>query len=138
MTWTAVIWIGALVTSSTALGLLWRWRTGRARSIPARTLDLPGVTWGTAATLLQFSTPICAGCPPTRRILGGIAAETPGVRHEEIDLGARPELAARFHILQTPTTFVVDDAGVVRARIGGAPRPDVVRAALAPVLTRSA
>jgi hypothetical protein len=142
MTWAAVVWLGTLVAFSCALGLLWRWRTGRARTpsearMPADILGLGDTTWGATATLPQFSTPICAGCPPTRRLLGVIAAEHAGVRHTEIDLTVHPDLATRLHILQTPTTFVVDGAGSVRARIGGAPRPDVVRAALAPLLAGS-
>jgi thioredoxin-like negative regulator of GroEL len=134
MTWDAVIWIGALLALSSALGLLWKSRTGRARPTPATRVDLAEVPAHARATLLQFSTAICSACPPTRRLLGSIAAETPGVHHVDINLSERPELATQFGILQTPTTFVLDAAGVVRARIGGAPRPQVVRDALRPLL----
>jgi hypothetical protein len=52
------------------------------------------------------------------------------VRHIEIDVADRPDLAAKFNVLQTPTTLILDARGAVRARIGGAVRRDVVEAEL--------
>ena len=46
----------------------------------------------------------------------------------------RPELAARYRVLQTPTTLILDSDGAVRARIGGAVRRDLVIAELDRVL----
>jgi hypothetical protein len=143
MSWDAVIWIATLLVVSTGLGLLWKASTGRARSGRARSshaipLDLADVPAGSQATLLQFSTAMCSACPPTRRLLGSIAAQTHGVQHVEINLTDRPELATRFAIFQTPTTLVVDAAGVVRTRISGAPRPEVVHAVLRPLLSTPA
>jgi thioredoxin-related protein len=46
----------------------------------------------------------------------------------------RPELAARYRVLQTPTTLILDRDGAVRARIGGAVRRDLVIAELDRVL----
>ena len=88
------------------------------------------------ATLVQFSTEFCSRCPGAARLLAGIAGETPGVGHVEVDLTHRAGLADRFHVTQTPTTLVVDADGIVRVRIGGAPRADVVRAELDQVLGR--
>lgn len=133
-----MIWIGALLALSTALGLFWTSRTGRARSTPAQTIGLAEIPSGADATLLQFSTAICSLCPPTRRLLSSIAADTRGVQHVEINLTDQPELAARFGIMQTPTTFVLDAAGVLRARIGGAPRPEAVRDVLRLLLNQPA
>jgi hypothetical protein len=67
-------------------------------------------------------------------MLGAIATETAGVQHIDLDLTHRPDLASQFSILQTPTTLILDARGVVRARIGGAPRRDEVRAALSLIL----
>jgi thiol-disulfide isomerase/thioredoxin len=130
----AAILIG-LVAASTALGLLWRARTGRVRAANGATVNLPEVPLTARATLLQFSTEVCAPCVPTRRILGEIASQTDGVAHVDLDLTHRPDLAARFNVLQTPTTLILDGAGVIRARIGGAPRLADVRAALDAVLS---
>lgn len=121
----------ALIAVATVLGLWLRSRTGRVRqtrpapdavAISPADVGADG-PFGTSATLLQFSTEFCSGCPQTRRLLGRIAAETPGVAHLDVDLTHRPDLARRFAVLQTPTTLVLDSRGVVRARIGGAPAP---------------
>ena len=56
------------------------------------------------------------------------------VRHVEVDIADRPDLAAQFNVLQTPTTLILDAAGSVRARIGGAVRRDTVVAELERVL----
>jgi len=123
-----------LVALATALGLLWKAQTGRVRPIDGAQI-ISGVDvaaeLGATATLLQFSSEVCAPCVSTHRVLDGVAAETAGVAHVEIDIVKHPDLVSRFNILQTPTTLVLDERGVVRARIGGAARPDSVRAELA-------
>src|ERR1700709_2562026 len=123
-----------LVAFATALGLVWKNRTGRLRTVAGGRVQLPEVPLAGRATLLQFSTEVCAPCVPTRRVLGQIAESTDGVRHVDLDLTHRPALAERFNVLQTPTTLILDRAGVIRARIGGAPRQADVRAALADIL----
>jgi thiol-disulfide isomerase/thioredoxin len=119
-----------LVALATVLGLVWRSRTGRVRIGDGNLVRLPEVPLAGRATLLQFSTEVCAPCVPTRRVLGQIADSTDGVSHVDLDLTHRPDLAARFNVLQTPTTLILDRTGAIRARIGGAPRPLEVRALL--------
>jgi thiol-disulfide isomerase/thioredoxin len=126
-----------LVAFATVLGIVWKTRTGRVRTARAsdgNAVDLPEVPLAGRATLLQFSTEVCAPCVPTRRVLGQIADSTDGVSHVDLDLTHRPDIAARFNVLQTPTTLILDRAGVIRARIGGAPRQADVRAALESIL----
>ncbi len=123
-----------LVALSTVLGLVWKNRTGRVRSLDGDVVRLPEVPLDGRATLLQFSTEVCAPCVPTRRVLGQIAASTEGVNHIDLDLTHRPDIAAQFNVLQTPTTLILDRSGVIRARIGGAPRQADVRAALDTIL----
>ena len=126
--------LAGLVALATALGLLWRAQNGRVRvtsgaaSISERDV---AATLGTTATLLQFSSEVCAPCVTTHRVLGDVAAQATGVTHVAVDVATRPDLVSRFNILQTPTTLVLDDRGIVRARIGGAARADTVRAELA-------
>ena len=91
----------------------------------------PDVAFGDRATLLQFSTEFCSTCPATRRRLGQLAEQYDDVSHVDVDLTHRGDLANRFRILQTPTTFILDRHGRITARIGGAPRPGVVEAELA-------
>ena len=81
---------------------------------------------GEVATLLQFSTELCARCPGVHRTLAAIAADHEGVRHLDVDLTHRPDIAKHFHVLQTPTTLVLDGDGVVRTRFGGVPSRDVL------------
>ena len=118
-----------LVVVATALGLLWRASQGRVRAASGK---VRGIELGGHATLLQLSSEVCAPCRATARVLGAITTE--GVRHVEIDIADRPDLATLFNVLQTPTTLILDSAGAVRARIGGAVRRDVVEAELLRVL----
>jgi len=142
--------VAGILAVPTVLGLLLRSRTGRARVVTSKVRDATTVAdladreaFGTAATLLQFSTPTCARCPATARQLDAVAASkstttTHGparVRRLEIDLAERPELARRFDVMQTPTVLLVDGTQTVRARFGGPPRQPELIAALDAVLT---
>lgn len=132
MHWSAALLVAlALLGAATALGFVLRARSGRVVvscgdredvSTAAAALGVEPAAFGERATLVQFSTALCSRCPGTARQLGALAAGTEGVRHLEIDLTDERELAARFAVLQTPTTLVYDGAGRQRARIGGPPR----------------
>lgn len=138
-------WLPALIAGiglpavATVIGLVWRARTGRLRETAptaardashetdAAALDLGPGTLGPAATLVQFSTEYCSRCPSTARQLSAVARDYDGVRHVEVDLTHRADLADRFRVLQTPTTLILDARGLPSARIGGVPRLDAVR-----------
>lgn len=122
-----------LVALATVLGLIWRAANGRVSAGDHSLVRLPELP-DAPVTLLQFSTGVCAPCVPTRALLALIAAESDRVQHVDLDLTERPELATRFRVLQTPTTFVLDSRGAIRARIGGAPRAGEVRAAVEEIL----
>lgn len=123
----------ALVALSGALGLLWRSTTGRIR--PSRgTLALAGIDGG-SVTLLQLSTAMCSPCVGVHRLLSTIASERDDVRHVNIDLTDRPDLASRLNILQTPTTLILDARGTIHARIGGTPTRSALSAELERVLS---
>lgn len=66
-------------------------------------------------------------------MLGTFASDHDGLRHVEVDLTHRPDLSARYKVLQTPTTFVVDGSGAVRARFHGVPHRHALTEALASV-----
>ncbi|MBX3097983.1 MAG: thioredoxin family protein [Salinibacterium sp.] len=129
-----------LVVASTALGFAWRTGQGRIRHTDGRAIvrvtDIPGVKrFARGVTLLQFSTEVCAPCGVTRVVLADVASGRRDVRHVDLDLTHRPDLAMRFNIMQTPTTLILDNKGVVRARIGGAPRRDALTRELDRILT---
>ena len=104
----------------------------------AASSSIDGVPLGERATLLQFSTEVCAPCRATARVLGELADSTDAVAHVDLDVTHRPDLAARYRVLQTPTTLILDRDGAVRARIGGAVRRDLVVAELDRVLHEAA
>lgn len=125
----ALALVAALVAGATALGFVWRSRQGRIRKTTgADAVTIDGVDLG-SVTLLQFSSEFCAPCRATARVLDDLAQEH-GIAHVELDVAERPELAARFGILQTPTTLVLDGTGRIRARIGGAVRREQLSAEL--------
>ena len=99
---------------------------GRVRKVSGREVvrakEIGVTALGSKATLLQFSTEVCAPCRATARVLDRARrASTSRVEHVDLDITHRPDLAARFSVLQTPTTLILDRDGTVRARIGGAP-----------------
>jgi thiol-disulfide isomerase/thioredoxin len=131
---TVAIVLAGLVLAATLLGVLHRATQGRARIGDSRIVSIEGVSLGGRATLLQFSTEVCAPCKSTARVLDDLAARTADVAHVDLDVTHRPDLASRYRVLQTPTTLILDRDGAVRARIGGAVRRDVVVAELDKVL----
>jgi thiol-disulfide isomerase/thioredoxin len=142
--------VAALAVAS-ALGLVLRRRSGRFRAggvrpsasgardgaVPRADVlteaDLGGPL-GEQATLVQFSTPFCAPCRPTRQILGQVAGMVDGVSHIEVDAAERLDLARRLRINSTPTVLVLGPDGAVAKRAVGVPRQADVIAALGSVI----
>ena len=83
--------------------------------------------------LLQLSSQFCAECRASRSVLTDVASEHPGVTVREVDVAVRPELVRLLGIRRTPTTLVVDPAGVELARIVGVPRRSDLLGTLAPL-----
>ena len=139
---TGFVLLLAVLAASTAFGLVWRGRTGRLRVATAH--DAPvldavalgrlGVVAGARATLVQFSSAFCAPCRATRRILGEVAGMVDGVAYAEVDAEQHLELTRALHILRTPTTLVLDQAGRIVVRASGQPRKADVVAALGRVV----
>ena len=126
----ALVIVAALLAATVVLGLVWRRRQGRARTVDSgETVDprvLESGPLGEAATLVQFSTEMCTRCPGVHRMLSAVADDRIGVRHIDVDLTHRPDLAKRFRVLQTPTTLLLDGTGLTVRRFGGPPtRADV-------------
>lgn len=101
---------------------------------PAASSVLIGTPWesdlGTSFTLLQFSSAFCAPCRATRRILEDVSGLVPGVEHIEVDAEQHLDVVRRLGISRTPTTLVLDAAGVEVTRATGAPTKQQVLAAL--------
>jgi len=78
-----------------------------------------GAPLGAQATLVQFSTEVCAYCGPTRELLTAVARERDGVSFIEIDAAERMDLTRRLHVLSTPTVLVLDADGGIASRASG-------------------
>ena len=81
--------------------------------------------------LLQLSSPVCTPCRQTAGMLGELAADRPTVRHVEIDVADRPDVARELSVMRTPTTIGFDRDGRELLRVSGVPRRTELDAALA-------
>jgi thiol-disulfide isomerase/thioredoxin len=130
---TAAALTAALVLVAVAAGVVSRMRAGRKRRVTVGDVVASDVNLdalGPVATVVQFSTEFCARCPGVKRALTGAVADEAGVEYTDVDLTHRPDLAAQFRVLQTPTVLVVDPAGNVAARFAGTVPLAAVRAEL--------
>ena len=126
-----------LLLLATIGGLIWKATTGRAKLIKdGLQIDLanlgavkdgkPVTAFGEHTTFLQFSSETCATCKQTAKLFEELEKTSHGVLHIEVDLTHRLDLAEKFGILQTPTTLVLDSKGIVKSRIGGAPKQSTI------------
>jgi len=118
-----------VLAAASAAGLALRQRQGRfhqrtpgydqpssADALSAADLGAP---LGARATLVQFSTEVCAYCGPTRALLTEVAMERDGVSFVEIDAAERMDLTRRLRVLSTPTVLVLDALGAITSRASG-------------------
>jgi hypothetical protein len=132
---TRLLIVTGLVIAAGLIGAIWlilRGRVKRKRFVEHFDLAEIGLgsgvgdgsvmSLGESATLVLFSTEFCAICPGVERAYLESLATRPWAKLIKVDLTNRNDLAVRFHILQTPTTFVLDGRSAVAARIGGAPK----------------
>lgn len=138
----ATLVLAALLAVTMGVGAWLRWQQNRPRRVdPDEVVEpqrLGADALGERATLLQFSTEMCGRCPAVHRTLGAIAEGHEGVLHLDVDLTHRPDIAKHFHVLQTPTTLILDRDGVVQTRFGGTPSRSAVELELARVTAEGA
>jgi thiol-disulfide isomerase/thioredoxin len=146
-----LIAVVVVLAAASAVGFAMRRRQGRFHSPVVRTeaadsgrptpsaaalsaADL-GAPLGTQATLVQFSTEVCAYCGPTRELLAEVAGENDGVAFVEIDAAERMDLTMRLHVLSTPTVLVLDAVGGISSRASGPLRKADLLTAVGAVLS---
>ncbi len=148
---TGLIALIAVLVAATAVGLWYLRVNGRLKEVsrdqvsrdPAVALSEAltpaqlGGPLGERATLVAFSSSFCQPCRATRQILVGIADEVRGVNYIEIDAESNLDLVRRLHVRRTPTTLVLDAAGLIRHRAAGQPRKADVVAALGVAISKS-
>lgn len=93
-----------------------------------------GAALGAQATLVQFSTEVCAYCGPARELLTEVARDRDGVAFVEIDAAERMDLTRRLHVLSTPTVLVLDALGRITSRASGPLRKRELLTAVGAVL----
>jgi thiol-disulfide isomerase/thioredoxin len=145
-----------VLAAASAAGFAMRQRQGRFRDAGSKSTPLPrtdaadsgpspssgsvlsaadlGAPLGTQATLVQFSTEVCAYCGPTRKLLTEVAGERDGIAFVEIDAAQRMDLTRRLRVLSTPTVLVLDASGGITSRASGPMRKADVLAAVGQVL----
>jgi len=144
--------LAVVLAAASAVGFAMRRRQGRFHSPVVRTeavdsgrpassaavlsaADL-GAPLGAQATLVQFSTQVCAYCGPTRELLTEVAREKDGVAFVEIDAAERMDLTMRLHVLSTPTVLVLDALGGISSRASGPLRKADLLTAVGAVISR--
>lgn len=141
-----IIVLVVVLAVATAAGFAMRSRQGRFQAAQAPAADTYaavggslsaadlGAPLGERATLVQFSTEVCAYCPAARRLLTEAAAQRDGVEFVEIDAAHQMDLTRRLHVMATPTVLVLDPRGGIASRSSGPQRKADIGAALAGVL----
>ncbi|MBP6042987.1 MAG: thioredoxin family protein [Rhodoluna sp.] len=135
---TRVLIVAAVVLLAIGLGFLWKATTGRAKRVNAgEQIDLkllgaskngqPVAKFGKRVTFLQFSSEFCSQCVQTAKVFRDLESHSDDILHIEVDITNRLDLAKKFHILQTPTTLVLDHTGRITSRIGGAAKAQTIQ-----------
>ena len=123
-------------TLATAYGLWYQRSRGQLKSKssrvgkPALTASDIGQDLGSRVTLVQFSSAFCTPCRATRALLTDITADLDDVVHVDIDAEKNLDLVRRLDVRSTPTTLVLNSAGVEVGRAVGAPKRAEVLATL--------
>ncbi|RLP77894.1 thioredoxin [Mycetocola tolaasinivorans] len=137
----ALAFLGGLLLVSVLIILLLRARNGRVSRPASDDRIEPGVlgvsVLGERATIVQFSTEVCARCPGTRRVLSALVDTREDVDFVHVDVTHQPVLASRFNLLQTPTVLLLDARGNATARLSGVIARDTVVTELDAILEGS-
>lgn len=84
------------------------------------------------ARIKVLSTPGCAGCAQTKRLIIRVLEQHPAIDWKEVDLTEHPEVAAQYGILSVPA--VVIDGKLEFARV---PKEEELRQKIEAVAERS-
>ena len=92
--------------------------------------DEIGSSFGSRATVLQFSTTFCSACRAAKVLISDVVSKQSDVKYVEIDAESNLELVRKLDIRSTPTTVFVNKNGFEIARAVGAPKRDQITAAI--------
>jgi hypothetical protein len=136
-----VVLVAAVVVG--AVGWVWwrgdgRMRPGSGEVLRPHEVALPDDAFGSTLTALLFGSQQDERTATVRARLEALLDGRPGARLAEVDLTARGDLAGRYAVTRTPTVFVLDGDGRLRARVKGAADVETLGAALATAGPRAA
>ncbi|WP_018332853.1 thioredoxin family protein [Actinomycetospora chiangmaiensis] len=127
MSVTGLIVVLVVLAAASVVGVLLRARNGRIVTTAGRVTpgwELAGLApqADDRVLLLQLSSPICTPCRQTAAQLTELSGTRDGLRHVEVDIAERPEVARTLDVMRTPTTVAFARDGRELLRVSGVPR----------------
>lgn len=126
--------VAGLLVVTVVVGLLLRRRSGRVSEVfveePADPADFGLPRFGSAGSIVQFSTEYCARCPGVRRQIAELLRDQGALDFVHVDVTNTPEISKKYRLLQTPTVLFIDSEGRPRTRLSGPLSRDTLDSAI--------
>ena len=118
--------LGLILVLTSLFGIYYRSKNGvirKKRRLHISSAEFAG-SYGSRATILQFSTTFCTQCRAAKSLISDVIKNQSDISYIEIDAESNLELVRRVGIKSTPTTLFLDKGGFEIARATGAPKRD--------------
>ena len=118
--------LGLILVLTSLFGIYYRSKNGvirKKRRLHISSAEFAG-SYGSRATILQFSTTFCTQCRAAKSLIADVIKNQSDISYIEIDAESNLELVRRVGIKSTPTTLFLDKDGFEIARATGAPKRD--------------
>ncbi len=118
--------LGLILVLTSLFGIYYRSKNGvirKKRRLHISSAEFAG-SYGSRATILQFSTTFCTQCRAAKSLISDVIKNQSDISYIEIDAESNLELVRRVGIKSTPTTLFLDKDGFEIARATGAPKRD--------------
>ena len=118
--------LGLILVLTSLFGIYYRSKNGvirKKRRLHISSSEFAG-SYGSRATILQFSTTFCTQCRAAKSLIADLIKNQSDISYVEIDAESNLELVRRVGIKSTPTTLFLDKGGFEIARATGAPKRD--------------
>ena len=118
--------LGLILVLTSLFGIYYRSKNGvirKKRRLHISSSEFAG-SYGSRATILQFSTTFCTQCRAAKSLISDVIKNQSDISYIEIDAESNLELVRRVGIKSTPTTLFLDKDGFEIARATGAPKRD--------------
>jgi thiol-disulfide isomerase/thioredoxin len=121
-----------LLALATGIGFRMKATQGRIKRKAGLQISVAeiGTSFGSRATVLQFSTTFCSACRAAKVLISDVVSKESDVKYVEIDAESNLELVRKLDIRSTPTTLFLDKKGFEIARAVGAPKRNQITAAI--------